>query len=175
MMRAKSKRSQTDFPGMMDDPGSFSGSSSSPSPHRGPEARYRMSFAIFIRDTATTLSAPEASTMASWAARASNYTVNHHVSEEHPDGWVLSTTHFVRSSNEVVAGDLGDLRCNLLVKTLLRIQALHNCQRDTSSSSSQTHTVPTAVPPCASMLRFFKHPCTLPIPLATCVTYPLNS
>lgn len=34
------------LPGMMDDPGSFSGSSSSPSPQRGPLLSSRMSFAI---------------------------------------------------------------------------------------------------------------------------------
>lgn len=34
------------LPGMMDDPGSFSGRASSPSPHRGPEPRKRMSLAI---------------------------------------------------------------------------------------------------------------------------------
>jgi hypothetical protein len=58
---------------MIDDPGSFSGRESSPRPHRGPEARYRMSFAIFMKETAMVLRAPEASTMASWAARASNW------------------------------------------------------------------------------------------------------
>jgi hypothetical protein len=63
----------THFPGMMDDPGSFSGNSSSPRPHRGPEPRYRISLAIFMNETAMTLSAPEASTIASWAARASNW------------------------------------------------------------------------------------------------------
>lgn len=60
------------FPGMMLDPGSFSGKLSSPSPQRGPEPRKRMSFAIFMNETARTLSAPEASTIASCAASASN-------------------------------------------------------------------------------------------------------
>ena len=53
------------FPGMILLPGSFSGSCSSPKPHRGPEPRYRMSFAIFIRETATVFRAPCASTSAS--------------------------------------------------------------------------------------------------------------
>ena len=53
-------------------PGSFSGRLSSPNPHRGPDPKYLISFAIFMNETARTLSAPEASTMASWAARASN-------------------------------------------------------------------------------------------------------
>jgi hypothetical protein len=61
------------LPGMIDDPGSFSGRLSSPKPHRGPDPRCRMSFAIFISDTATTFNAPWASTRASWVASASNY------------------------------------------------------------------------------------------------------
>ena len=46
------------LPGIMLEPGSFSGSSSSPSPQRGPEPRKRMSLAIFMRLQATTLRAP---------------------------------------------------------------------------------------------------------------------
>ena len=60
------------LPGMMLLPGSFSGSESSPRPHLGPLPKKRMSFAIFMSDTATVFKAPEASTMASWAANASN-------------------------------------------------------------------------------------------------------
>ena len=90
------------FPGMMLLPGSFSGSSSSPSPQRGPlpvhsseslrveipdgdvdvetnpnalrrrSPSSRMSLAIFIKDTAVVLAAPLASTIASCAANASN-------------------------------------------------------------------------------------------------------
>lgn len=60
------------FPGMIELPGSFSGRLSSPSPHRGPDPRYRMSLAIFMKEQARTLRAPEASTIASCAARASN-------------------------------------------------------------------------------------------------------
>ena len=60
------------FPGMMLLPGSFSGRRSSPSPHRGPEPRYRISFAIFMNEHAITFNAPCASTSASWAANASN-------------------------------------------------------------------------------------------------------
>ena len=37
------------LPGMMEEPGSFSGMYSSPMPARGPEASIRMSLAIFIR------------------------------------------------------------------------------------------------------------------------------
>src|SRR5919199_312566 len=37
------------LPGMIDEPGSFSGRMSSPSPLRGPDASTRMSFATFIR------------------------------------------------------------------------------------------------------------------------------
>ena len=57
---------------MIEEPGSFSGKVSSPKPQRGPEARKRISFAIFIKETATVLSAPDISTMASCAANASN-------------------------------------------------------------------------------------------------------
>src|SRR5512147_1283984 len=60
------------LPGMIDDPGSLAGRISSPNPERGPDARKRMSLAILLSETATTLSAPEASTIASCAASASN-------------------------------------------------------------------------------------------------------
>ena len=53
-------------------PGSFSGSIISAKPHRGPEPKSLMSFAIFIKLTAITFKAPDTSTMASCAARASN-------------------------------------------------------------------------------------------------------
>lgn len=46
------------LPGMMEDPGSFSGMSSSPSPLRGPLASQRTSLAIFMREAASVLSAP---------------------------------------------------------------------------------------------------------------------
>ncbi len=60
------------LPGMIDEPGSLAGSTISPIPQRGPEPSRRMSLPIFIRLAASTLSAPEASTIASWALRASN-------------------------------------------------------------------------------------------------------
>ena len=60
------------LPGMIDEPGSFSGSDSSPRPERGPEPSRRMSLAILNRLAATVLSAPCAKTIASWAASASN-------------------------------------------------------------------------------------------------------
>ncbi len=43
---------------MIDEPGSFSGRLSSPSPQRGPEPSQRMSLAIFISEQASVLSAP---------------------------------------------------------------------------------------------------------------------
>ena len=46
------------FPGIIDEPGSFSGIRSSPSPQRGPEASQRMSLAIFMQDAARLLRAP---------------------------------------------------------------------------------------------------------------------
>ena len=54
------------LPGMIDEPGSFSGSSNSPKPVRGPEPSSLMSLAILNSDTATVLSAPCANTRASW-------------------------------------------------------------------------------------------------------------
>ena len=60
------------LPGMIEEPGSFSGSDSSPRPERGPEPRKRMSLAILNSEAATVLMAPWLITMASWAASASN-------------------------------------------------------------------------------------------------------
>ena len=60
------------LPGMIELPGSFSGSRSSPSPERGPEPSQRMSLAIFISAAASVFRAPDASTIASCAASASN-------------------------------------------------------------------------------------------------------
>ena len=60
------------LPGMIDEPGSFSGRISSPSPLRGPDPSNRMSFAIFINEAASVASPPEANTIASWAASAAN-------------------------------------------------------------------------------------------------------
>ena len=60
------------LPGMIEEPGSFSGSDSSPRPERGPEPSRRMSLAILNRLAATVLMAPWEKTMASWAASASN-------------------------------------------------------------------------------------------------------
>ena len=50
------------LPGIIDEPGSFSGNDNSPKPQRGPDAKKRMSLAIFIRDTATEFSDPEVET-----------------------------------------------------------------------------------------------------------------
>jgi len=56
---------------MIELPGWRLGSTSSPRPHRGPEASQRRSLAIFVSETATVRSAPESSTAASRAAIAS--------------------------------------------------------------------------------------------------------
>ena len=53
------------LPGMIDDPGSFSGKEISPIPQRGPDPSKRISLAIFIKLTAKVLSIPDASTNAS--------------------------------------------------------------------------------------------------------------
>src|SRR5258708_2968358 len=60
------------LPGMIEDPGSFSGSVSSPNPQRGPEASHRISFAIFISEAASVFSAPLANTISSCAESAVN-------------------------------------------------------------------------------------------------------
>ena len=60
------------LPGMIELPGSFAGSTSSPSPARGPEPSQRRSSAIFIRFVASVRTAPWAKTSASWAASAAN-------------------------------------------------------------------------------------------------------
>src|ERR1035441_9870887 len=60
------------LPGMMDDPESFSGITSSPRPQRGPEASQRMSFEIFMRDAASVSIAPCANTISSCADSAAN-------------------------------------------------------------------------------------------------------
>src|ERR1700683_1669371 len=60
------------LPGMIDDPGSFSGMESSPNPHRGPEASQRISFEMFIKEEAKVSSAPCANTISSCAESAAN-------------------------------------------------------------------------------------------------------
>ena len=60
------------FPGMIELPGSFSGSVSSPRPDRGPLASQRMSLAILNRATASVFNAPCSATSASAAPIASN-------------------------------------------------------------------------------------------------------
>ena len=60
------------LPGMIDEPFCSSGSRSSASPARGPEPIQAMSLAIFVSDTATTLSCPDSSTRASRLPCASN-------------------------------------------------------------------------------------------------------
>ncbi len=60
------------LPGMMELPGSFSGSRSSPSPARGPDPSQRTSLAIFMRLVASVRIAPDAKTVASCPASAWN-------------------------------------------------------------------------------------------------------
>ena len=60
------------LPGMMELPGSFSGSEISPIPERGPEASRRMSLAILVSAAASVFNAPCANTSASWPASAAN-------------------------------------------------------------------------------------------------------
>ena len=60
------------LPGMMDEPGSFSGIKISPNPSRGPLASQRTSFAIFIRLQASAFIAPCANTIASLEVSAWN-------------------------------------------------------------------------------------------------------
>src|ERR1700722_11455392 len=60
------------FPGMIDEPGSFSGKLISPKPQRGPEPNKRISLAIFIKLTGIVFNAADTSTNASCAASAEN-------------------------------------------------------------------------------------------------------
>ena len=60
------------LPGMIELPGSFSGSISSPRPARGPEPSQRTSLAIFMRLTASVRIAPCAKTRSSCDASAAN-------------------------------------------------------------------------------------------------------
>ena len=60
------------FPGMIEDPGSFSGSTSSPSPARGPDPSQRMSLAIFASGTASPRSPEDAAASASEPPSAAN-------------------------------------------------------------------------------------------------------
>ena len=60
------------LPGMIDEPGSFSGMNSSPMPQRGPLASQRTSLAIFIRPPESVRSAADVCTRASWAESAKN-------------------------------------------------------------------------------------------------------
>ena len=55
---------------MIEEPGSFSGSRSSPNPLRGPEPSQRKSSAILVSETASVRNAPLAKTSASCAASA---------------------------------------------------------------------------------------------------------
>ena len=60
------------FPGIIEEPGSFAGKTTSPIPERGPLANQRRSLAILNKDTATVFSALDSSTMLSWPPSASN-------------------------------------------------------------------------------------------------------
>ena len=84
------------LPGMMLLPGSFSGRDNSPRPHRGPEPRKRISLAIFIRLQAITFRAPCNSTIASWAANASNLfgALEKHSIKRSIPNYTLSTLSF---------------------------------------------------------------------------------
>jgi hypothetical protein len=57
---------------MIELPGSFSGSLSSPRPQRGPDPSRRISLAILESATASVFNRPEKSTDVSWLASASN-------------------------------------------------------------------------------------------------------
>src|SRR5262249_10763154 len=60
------------LPGMIEEPGSFSGRVISPRPERGPEASRRISLAILNRPVAADVIAPCANTYGSCEASASN-------------------------------------------------------------------------------------------------------
>ena len=60
------------FPGIIDEPGSFSGSINSPYPARGPEPKNLITFDIFISETAQVFNVPEKFTIESCAANSAN-------------------------------------------------------------------------------------------------------
>ena len=60
------------LPGMIDEPGSFSGIRSSPIPVRGPDASHRTSLAIFISAPASVRSDDDTATSASCDASCTN-------------------------------------------------------------------------------------------------------
>jgi hypothetical protein len=57
---------------MIEEPGSFSGSESSPRPHLGPDPKNLISLAILNNEVARVLSAPERKTKESFVAKDSN-------------------------------------------------------------------------------------------------------
>ena len=60
------------LPGIIDEPGSFSGNNNSPSPDLGPDPKNLISLAIFINETANVFNAPLKNTNASLEAKDSN-------------------------------------------------------------------------------------------------------
>ena len=60
------------FPGIIDEPGSFSGNISSPYPALGPEPKNLISLDIFINATAQVFKVPEKFTIESCAASSAN-------------------------------------------------------------------------------------------------------
>ena len=90
------------LPGMIDEPGSFSGRTSSPSPERGPEPSQRMSFAIFIS---------EAASVACGAGC------------EHDGVVARERRELVGRAHERQARELGDPRGDLVGEPLGRVQA----------------------------------------------------
>ena len=80
------------LPGIIELPGSFAGIEISPIPDRGPEAKRRISLAILLRDTAICFKPPWVSTIASWAARASN--LFSAVIKGKPVNWVMYLATF---------------------------------------------------------------------------------
>ena len=75
------------LPGIMEEPGSLAGSTTSPMPQRGPELSRRKSLAIFISDTARRLRAPDTSASESCEAIAS-YLLGALVKES-PVNWLM--------------------------------------------------------------------------------------
>lgn len=60
------------LPGIIDDPGSFSGKDNSPKPDLGPLPKNLISFAILCKETAKVFKAPDKLIKASLAYKASN-------------------------------------------------------------------------------------------------------
>ena len=111
------------FPGMIELPFCSSGRKISARPARGPEPMKRRSFAIFVSETATVFSAPDASTSPSRAACASNASAGAEIvrpvsSESAPHALgKLGMRVQARADGRATEGDLADAAEDALIRS----------------------------------------------------------